>query len=85
MTHDQGERLENGIGYVNVHTAKNQGGGDPRPAQADHARVTRPPAGRGAALEPFPRNRTPTGLHGADLTDLQGRQLQRGRTRPRRA
>lgn len=26
MTHDQGERLERGIGYVNVHTAKNQGG-----------------------------------------------------------
>ena len=34
------------------------GWGDPRPAQADHARVTRPPAGRGAPLEPS-RNPNP--------------------------
>jgi hypothetical protein len=26
MTHDQGEKLEDGIGYVNVHTAKNKAG-----------------------------------------------------------
>jgi hypothetical protein len=26
MTHDQGEMLERGLGYVNVHTAKNKGG-----------------------------------------------------------
>ena len=61
------------------------GWGDPRPAQADHARVTRPQPAAARLSSPFHETRTPTGLHGADLTDLQGRQLRLSRTRPRRA